>query len=248
MRERRTKVWGRSYERSLSYCTRQSRSALEVSPLLLVEAGGARTLRERTGPPPEMLWFWKIVVHRGAATVYAAVMTERNGDMSVSGPRRVTVEDASRVLGISESAIRKRIERNTLRSVRENGTRYVLLEPVTTGHDTDTTGHVNDTTADMSTSSTALIDAKDETIAELRDRVAQLSKIVTTRDEELRRKDHLLAAALERIPALEAPQDEPGASEPPTVAPDRADPHPATEEAQEGSERRSSWWRRMFGF
>ncbi len=177
-------------------------------------------------------------------------MTERNGDMSVSGPRRVTVEDASRVLGLSESAIRKRIERNTLRSVRENGARYVLLEDVTTRHDTDTTGHVNDTTADMSTSSSALIGAKDETIAELRDRVAQLTKIVTTRDEELRRKDHLLAAALERIPALEAPQNAPGATEPATVAPDRGEeePHPTTEEAQEAPEPPRSWWRRWFGF
>src|SRR5918994_17750 len=97
-------------------------------------------------------------------------MTERNGDMSASGQRRVSVEDASRVLGISESAIRKRIERNTLRSVRENGTRYVLLEAVTTSHDTDTTGRDTDTTGhdtDMSAASTstaALIGAKDETI------------------------------------------------------------------------------------
>ncbi len=128
--------------------------------------------------------------------------------------------------------------------MRENGTRYVLLEDVTTRRDTDTTGHVNDTTADMSTSSTALIDAKDETIAELRDRVSQLTNILTTRDEELRRKDHLLAAALERIPALEAPQDAPGATETATVAPDSAEPPPAAEDAQEGSERRS-WWRRL---
>ena len=64
-----------------------------------------------------MLGLAQIDVHNDATRFYAAVMTERNGDMSVSGPRRVTVEDASRVLGISESTIRKRIERNTLRSV-----------------------------------------------------------------------------------------------------------------------------------
>jgi hypothetical protein len=170
-------------------------------------------------------------------TVYAAVMTERNGDISASGPRRVTVEDASRVLGMSESAIRKRIERKTLRSVRENGTRYVLLEAVTTSHDTDTTRHVNDTTADMSTTSTALIEAKDETIAELRDRVAQLTKIVETRDEYLRRKDHLLAATLKRIPAIEAPRDEPEGSE----------HHQAAEGPQEASGQRSWLYRFFFG-
>ena len=159
------------------------------------------------------------------------------------------MEDASRVLGISESAIRKRIERNTLRSVRENGTRYVLLEAVTTSHDPDTTGHDNDRTADMSTTSTALIEAKDETIAELHDRVAQLTKIVETRDEELRRKDHLLAATLERIPALEAPQPR---DAPQTAAEDArgVEPRPATEGAQEAAQPRSeqSWWRRWFGF
>ncbi len=135
----------------------------------------------------------QVVLHKPAATVYAAVMTERNGDMSVSGPRRVTVEDASRVLGISESAIRKRIERNTLRSVRENGTRYVLLEDDLTGHDTDTTRHDNDTTTDLSTT-TPLIDAKDETIGELRERIAQLSRIIENRDEELRRELELEGA------------------------------------------------------
>ena len=194
-----------------------------------------------------MLGFAQIVVHNDATRVYAAVMTERNGDMSVSGPRRVTVEDASRVLGISESAIRKRIERNTLRSVRENGTRYVLLEDVTTRRDTDTTRHVNDTTDDTTTTSTALIDAKDETIAELRDRVAQMTDILATRDEELRRKDHLLAATLERVPALEAPQPR-GAPETAAEEPDGyGEPGPAAEEAQEGSERRPGWWRRWFG-
>jgi Tfp pilus assembly protein FimV len=158
-------------------------------------------------------------------------MTERNGDMSMSGPRRVTVEDASRVLGISESAIRKRIERNTLRSVRENGTRYVLLEDDTIGHDTDTTGHDTDTTADMSTTSTALIDAKDETIAELRSRVESLERQLDARQEEIRRRDHLLAAALERIPELLPPSPPPA---PAPHAPQTAADGPEGSEAPPG--------------
>ena len=59
-------------------------------------------------------------------------MTEHDADMTTSGQSPVTVEDATRILGLSESAIRKRIERNKLQSVQENGTRYVLLEDVTT--------------------------------------------------------------------------------------------------------------------
>ncbi len=53
----------------------------------------------------------------------------------------------------------------------------------------------------------ALIAAKDETIEELRGQVRRIEREVDTRNEEIRRRDHLLAAAPERIPAIEAPQE-----------------------------------------
>jgi hypothetical protein len=76
-------------------------------------------------------------------------------------------------------------------------------------------------------------------VRSLEDQVAYLRQQLAMHKEESRRKDHLLAAALERIPAIEAPQAE-------TEGP--AKHRPATEDAQEGAERRSSWWRRFFGF
>jgi hypothetical protein len=51
------------------------------------------------------------------------------------GQRRVTVRDAATYLGISESAVRNRLSRGTLESVREGGVTYVLLEGVTSGTD-----------------------------------------------------------------------------------------------------------------
>jgi len=64
--------------------------------------------------------------------------------------------------------------------------------------------------------------------------------------EENRRKDHLLAAALERIPPqLEAPQETRESPETVEEEPERAEPRPAKVESQEGV--RSPWWRRMFG-
>jgi len=76
-------------------------------------------------------------------------------------------------------------------------------------------------------------------VAELKDRIRYLEETVARRDEEIRRRDHLLAAALERIPALEEP------SEP------REEPESAPEEADKGAappaEERRSWWRRIFG-
>jgi hypothetical protein len=77
--------------------------------------------------------------------------------------------------------------------------------------------------------------------------VEYLQQIIRTRNEEIRRRDHLLAAALERIPAIEAPQE---------AAPDpRGGRETAAEEPskgdvpleQEKEEDRRSWWQRWFG-
>jgi len=73
--------------------------------------------------------------------------------------------------------------------------------------------------------------------------IEYLRETIARRDEEIRRRDHLLAAALERIPALEEPSSEPRET-PQTVAEelDRGTPPP---EGQ-GQQRRS-WWRAFFG-
>ena len=64
--------------------------------------------------------------------------------------------------------------------------------------------------------------------------------------EENRRKDHLLAAALERIPPqIEAPQEAREAPQTVGDGPERAEPRPATVESQEPVRR--PWWRRVFG-
>jgi excisionase family DNA binding protein len=98
--------------------------------------------------------------------------------------RRVTVSEAAQVLGISPEAVRMRIKRGTLRSMRRAGRVYVLLglEP--------NTEHTTDRTPDHT----------EELIRTLREQL------------ELERQAHaearrLLAAALERIPAIEAPQE-----------------------------------------
>ena len=121
--------------------------------------------------------------------------------------QRFTVSEAADSLGISSEAVRTRIQRGTLRSVREGGRVFVLFDSDRTQSNTDGT--------------------EDQTplVSELRDRVAFLEGQLKIRTEENRRKDHLLAAALERIPALEAPTDAPeppetgGEEEPESVEP-----------------------------
>jgi excisionase family DNA binding protein len=61
---------------------------------------------------------------------YAADMPQLADDQArdMPGRRRVTVEEAAKLLGLSGNAIRKRLERGTLRSEKVNGVRYVLLD------------------------------------------------------------------------------------------------------------------------
>jgi len=131
------------------------------------------------------------------------------------------VPQAAELLGITAEAVRMRIKRGTLRSERQAGRVFVLLGP--------------DQPTEHTTKQTELTDARDELIAQLRAEVEAWR-------EEARRKDHLLAAALERIPAIEAPP-EPRES-PETAREGQSDTH-TPPEPQEGAQR--PWWRRMFG-
>jgi hypothetical protein len=55
----------------------------------------------------------------------------------------------------------------------------------------------------------------------------------------------IIAGLVERIPAIEAPQEVPEASEAAEEQQGRGEPHSATGGAQEGVQR--PWWRRVFG-
>ncbi len=141
--------------------------------------------------------------------------------------QRVSVDEAARALGLSVDAVRKRVQRGTIEHEKDAAGRVrILLDSP------DNASTLRDERPDTTGQTSVLVAAKDETIEELRDRVRRLERELDTRNEEIRRRDHLLAAALERMPALEAsegttPQPERGAAEEP------AQPRP--------------WWRRIFG-
>jgi|SRR5215203_3173703 len=145
-------------------------------------------------------------------------MTEERGEQTET-EQRLTVPEAADALGVTSEAVRTRIHRGTLRSVREGGRVFVLL-------DTDRTQPNIDRTDDQ----TQLVEA-------LQDQVEYLRQEPKIRTEENRRKDHLLAAALERIPALEPP------GEPETPAGANTQTPPETEAPSEAR----PWWRRVFG-
>jgi excisionase family DNA binding protein len=148
---------------------------------------------------------------------------------------RVTIQEAAERLGIKEDAIRKRIQRGTLRHEKtQEGRVFVWVDAAPDATQDATQDAYRDASQD------ALLVAKDETIAALREQLQQANE----RDRENRR---IIAALTARIPAIEAP---PEARESPeeSSAP-RDTPTEAPTEAQEatlGPERRS-WWRRVFG-
>jgi hypothetical protein len=106
---------------------------------------------------------------------------------------RLTVAQAAEVLGITEGAVRNRIKRGTLPNKKEGGTVFVLLGGGTSqANQTPNAGVLGD---------------QSELIQALRDQVEDLRQERDEWREQARITDRLLSAAMERIPAIEAPQE-----------------------------------------
>src|SRR5215218_7351243 len=115
------------------------------------------------------------------------------GDESSSN-RRLTVPQAAQALGITEGAVRGRLKRGTLRSYREAGTVYVVLEG------SPSAVH-RDEPVDSPTDQSDLVE-------ELRRTNELLREVITTRDEEIRRRDTIIMNMTEAMKALNPPAPE----------------------------------------
>jgi predicted transcriptional regulator len=153
---------------------------------------------------------------------------------SVNRPmeRRLTVHEAAEVLGITPEAVRGRIQRGTLHKEKgEDGSVFVRLNADQMQSTADKTVDESQLTANEPSDESLLIEA-------LRERIEHLSRIIETRDEEIRRRDTILLSLTQRLPELEL------AAEP------RETPETATPEAQGVetplAEKTRSWWRRFF--
>ena len=155
---------------------------------------------------------------------------------------RMTVPEAATRLGISAEAVRARIHRGTLEHTKEEGTVYVLLarhDDTRTHYDGERAPHNDDArTHHNAVILPEVVRRLEYHNADLRDQIENLQRELEVRNDELRRKDHLLAAALERIPAIEAPQE-------PSESP--VSPSDETGKGEEGPERRSWLYRFFFG-
>ena len=109
---------------------------------------------------------------------------------------RVSVQAAAEQRGTTVDAIRKCVQRDTIAHEKDSDARVlILLDTDRTRHETDqvSTGQRQDRVPD------ALLSAKDETIATLREQMQA--------ERQAHAETRRLLAALERIPAIEAPQE-----------------------------------------
>ena len=151
--------------------------------------------------------------------------------------RRVTIREAAILLGVSEGAIRKRVDRGTLEHDKgEDGRVYVYLTSGIT--DGVPGGDDNGVDASSTHESTPLI-------SEMRSRIDFL-------EDELRRKDMILMNMTETMKAITAPSEPRESSvsaseeqyEPYST---HAPPTPETPISEAQPKRKVPWWRAFFG-
>lgn len=159
-----------------------------------------------------------------------------------NGTLRITIREAARHLGVTEAAIRKRIQRGSLgKELGDDGRVYVYL----------------DLSQDTSHSESQV--HREPMVEELRDRVAFLERELDRRSVEAERYQHIVAGLAtananltDRFKELEPPahtseppqtrEDAPGVSAEPLLG---TRPGPVVRDAQNGSEGvREPWYRR----
>lgn len=153
-----------------------------------------------------------------------------------SGTLRVTIRDAASRIGVTEGAIRKRIQRGSLlKEHGEDGRVYVYLDLYQdTSHPESQVDH-------------------DPLVEELRDRVRFMEHQLEAERDAHREARRIIAGLVQRIPELEAPRKGPAPSQgSETTAQVSAEtaPGPAPRPYGGVDDSRASWqpwWRGWFG-
>jgi hypothetical protein len=143
--------------------------------------------------------------------------------------QRHTVKEAAEVLDITVDAIRGRIRRGALDSMKVDGVVYVLLDE--TNHEQQ-----RDQSSTEADDGPQQVPDQSELVGDLRGQIEWLRR-------EVERKDTIIMQMAQRIPELEPASEQREASEKASEATDRGDVPP---EPQEPSQRRS-WLARFFG-
>src|SRR5215203_5249744 len=127
---------------------------------------------------------------------------------------RLTIQEAAHRLGVSESAVRKRIKRGTLqREKTEDGRVLVYMEPSVPGVEEVRTPE------------------REALISEMQQRLALLERELDVRTEEIRRRDTIIMNMTEPMKALNPPAPEDSSEA--RKSPESPDPTDALREVRE---------------
>jgi hypothetical protein len=146
------------------------------------------------------------------------------------------VREAAEVLRISQHAIRQRIRRNTLASEKTAAGRvYVLLD-----RDALVSGEPPE---DPSGEASGV-----DPVQMLREHNQMLREQLAEAHAANRENRRIIAGLIQRVPELAPPRDEPHGPETDAETYEGVDAPTDRGERETGVQRRSSWWRRFFGF
>lgn len=159
------------------------------------------------------------------------------------------MSEAATVLGVTVDAVRGRVRRGKLDADHEGSTVYVWV-------DAEEADRLRQSEAGQGPSQTVEGPSDDSRLVEvLKDQVEHLRAQIAAEREVNRENRRLLAAALERIPAIEATRE--SRAEPETVpdAPEGTEPPPGMVGTQTSAEEpvgeedtvRRPWWLRWLG-
>lgn len=168
------------------------------------------------------------------------------GDMK--GTRRMDLKEAAAELGITSEAVRRRAKRGTLASeTGEDGRLYVWLPDVP---DAGSHDRVHDRSHDGSHAGPhdgraqhlpeALLERFEDENDFLRRELERLHR-------ELERKDAILLTMAQRIPELEPAREAPSEPRESDVSASEERGGADVPPEGQGQEKRSSWWRSLFG-
>jgi hypothetical protein len=156
-------------------------------------------------------------------------------------PEHVTFAEAAERLNITADAVRMRVHRGRLASIRVNERTFVLWPQPERLHEQ----HAERTR----TEHRAAVQSDDRLVVALEQRIASLERQLDERTEEIRRRDHIIAGLVERVrelPAGDVSPDAPHNANTGTLRGDAPMRTPETSTHDQGPVWRR-WWRRLTG-
>ena len=116
---------------------------------------------------------------------------------------KMTIQDASKVLGITVDAIRKRIQRKTIKARKNKQGRWIVAIDLTEVEDE----YKDDNKKTTSEDNDSLVQSMKEQIESLNKQTEYLQQQIEILQQANERKDSIIMSLTNKIPVLQAPRE-----------------------------------------